>query len=104
MAKDDVPGFVAELRARQATDPTDLSPFALEFLVLTAVRTRQVRLMRWREVDLDTRVWISPGPQTKSGRDFRVALSPRAVVSRCRGTTIRLCGPTRCYLGLRRSR
>jgi hypothetical protein len=90
MAVSEIGAFVAELREQQIAAPADPSSWALEFLVLT-VRVGQVRWMRWREVDLATATWISPGAEwdtrgglvakghTKSGRDHRVALNERAV-------------------------
>ena len=40
---------------------------ALEFMVLTATRTSEVRLMRWSEVDIDVRTATSPCPQALCG-------------------------------------
>ena len=52
---------------------------AFEFLVLTATRSGEVRGVRWTEIDLEGRVWIMPGERTKTGREFRVPLSSRAI-------------------------
>lgn len=52
---------------------------ALRFTILAAARTGEVRGMRWREVDLVTKVWTIPGDRMKAGRLHRVALSPAAV-------------------------
>ena len=51
---------------------------AFEFLVLTATRSAEVRLARWREVDLMARVWTIPGSRMKAKREHRVPLSARA--------------------------
>ncbi len=48
---------------------------ALEFLVLTATRTSEVRGMRWQEVDLDSRTWTILAERMKGGREHRVPLS-----------------------------
>jgi integrase len=37
--------------------------------------------MRWREVDLDAKVWAVPGDRMKAGRLHRVALSPAALAA-----------------------
>jgi integrase len=79
MPKDDVPNLVARLQERQIADPTDSVSFALEFLILVATRSGTVRQMRWEQVNLETGVWHIPGEANKSGRPFRVALSPRAM-------------------------
>jgi integrase len=70
----DVPAFMGRLRASAST-----SALALEFTILTASRTGEVRGALWREVDLDKAVWTVPGVRMKAGRDHRVALSGRAV-------------------------
>jgi integrase len=56
-----------------------IAALALLFVILTAARTGEVRGMRWREVDLDAKVWNVPGDRMKAGRLHRVALSPAAM-------------------------
>lgn len=71
---DDVPAFIQELRARPAT-----SALALEFTILTAARSGEVRGATWQEVDLTTAVWTVPATRMKAGREHRVPLSKRAL-------------------------
>ena len=52
---------------------------ALEFLILTAARSGEVRAAAWSEIDLERREWNIPGGKTKSGRPFRVPLSGPAL-------------------------
>jgi integrase len=52
---------------------------AMAFLVLTGVRTREVRWMTWPEVDLKARVWALPPSRTKKERQHRVPLSDKAI-------------------------
>ena len=52
---------------------------AVEFLVLTAARSGEVRGARWEEVDDDAAVWTAPAERTKAGRAHRVPLSGRAI-------------------------
>lgn len=52
---------------------------ALEFLVLTAARSGEVRMMTWDEVDDEERLWTVPASRMKAGREHRVPLSVRAV-------------------------
>ena len=54
---------------------------ALEFLVLTAARSGEVRNARWEQVDRDGAVWTIPAERMKAGRAHRVPLSPGR--SRC---------------------
>jgi integrase len=53
---------------------------ALEFLILTAARSGEVRGARWEEVDLAHGVWTIPGERMKSGREHRSPLSEPAMV------------------------
>ena len=56
-----------------------MSALALRFVILTAARTGEVRGMRWREVDLDAKVWVVPGERMKASKTHRVPLSPAAL-------------------------
>jgi len=52
---------------------------AIEFLVLTAARSGEVRGARWDEIDDEAATWTIPAERTKSGRKHRVPLSGRAL-------------------------
>jgi len=52
---------------------------ALEFLVLTACRSGEVRHATWDEVDLEAKTWTVPARRMKAKRDHRVPLSARAL-------------------------
>ena len=67
---------LATVRASQASVPTKR---AFEFLVLTVVRSGEVRLATWDEMDLDAGVWTIPAVRMKAKRDHRVPLSERAL-------------------------
>ncbi|MDE2943787.1 MAG: integrase arm-type DNA-binding domain-containing protein [Gemmatimonadota bacterium] len=74
----------AEVGAALATireSPTEWDgvKLAVEFLVLTAARSGEVRGARWEEVDEETAVWTVPADRTKAGRAHRVPLSSRAL-------------------------
>ena len=51
---------------------------ALEFAILTAARSGEVRGARWEEFELDRAVWTVPPRRMKGGREHRVPLSQRA--------------------------
>lgn len=53
---------------------------AFEFMVLTATRKSEVRLMTWDEIDLDVATWTVPAERIKMGLAHRVPLSDRALV------------------------
>ncbi len=71
----EVAAAMAAIRASDAWVGTKL---AFELLVLTATRSAEVRLARWREVDLTARVWTIPASRMKAKREHRVPLSGRA--------------------------
>ena len=52
---------------------------ALEFVILTAARSGEVRGATWNEVDLDQSAWKVPGERMKAGREHRVPLSDAAL-------------------------
>ena len=52
---------------------------ALEFLILTAARSGEVRGARWSEIDRDAAVWTVPAERMKAQREHRVPLSDRAL-------------------------
>jgi integrase len=52
---------------------------ALEFLILTAGRSGEVRGARWGEIDLAHGVWTVPAGRIKGGREHRVPLSEQAM-------------------------
>ena len=52
---------------------------ALEYLVLTASRSGEVRKARWDEVDIGTATWTVPAGRMKMQREHRVPLSERAL-------------------------
>jgi integrase len=69
----DVPAFMADLRSRNS-----LSARALEFTVLTAVRTGETIGATWDEIDFAAKVWTIPAARMKAGKAHRVPLSDRA--------------------------
>ncbi|HHA2772675.1 TPA: tyrosine-type recombinase/integrase [Stenotrophomonas maltophilia] len=66
--------FVASLRLQQG-----MAARALEFLILTAARSGEVRGATWREIDLDGAVWTIPAERMKASKEHRVPLSTRAI-------------------------
>ena len=52
---------------------------ALEFLILTACRSGEVRGALWSEIDLDSATWTVPAGRMKSAREHRVPLSLQAL-------------------------
>ncbi|MDI9848651.1 integrase arm-type DNA-binding domain-containing protein [Rhodoblastus sp. 17X3] len=70
----DVPGFIAELRGRDAT-----AALCLEFTILTACRSGETLNALWSEIDIDKKLWMIPAARMKAAREHRVPLSDRAL-------------------------
>jgi integrase len=72
----EVAGCIATINESAAAPSTKL---AMEFLILTAARSGEVRGATWDEIDLDGKVWHIPGGRMKGKIDHIVPLSSRAV-------------------------
>lgn len=70
----DVATFMADLRKRPA-----VAARALEFAILTAARSGEVRGMTWAEVDLEAKLWTVPATRMKAGFIHEVPLSDAAL-------------------------
>jgi integrase len=70
----DVPALVKKLQAADGNGAR-----ALEFAILTAARSGEVRGATWDEIDLAAKVWTIPGERMKAEKPHRVPLSDRAV-------------------------
>ena len=70
----DVSGFVLKLRAAEG-----MGARALEFAILTAARSGEVRGARWAEVDRQAKLWVIPAARMKAGKEHRVPLSDAAL-------------------------
>lgn len=66
--------FMAALRAREGA-----SAQAVEFAILTACRSGEVRGARWTEFDMDNKVWTIPAERMKAKREHQVPLSNAAL-------------------------
>ena len=70
----DCPEFMADLRKREGTGAR-----ALEFAILTAARTGEVRGATWDEIDFQAGTWTIPGERMKAGEEHAVPLSDAAL-------------------------
>jgi integrase len=66
--------FMAALRQREG-----LAARALEFTILCASRSGEVRGATWAEIDLANAVWTIPADRMKAGKEHRVPLSDAAL-------------------------
>lgn len=74
MPYEDVPAFKAHLHARLSAPR-----LALEFLILTATRSGEVRGAKWNEIDLEAKLWTIPASRMKVGKEHVVPLSAAAI-------------------------
>jgi len=72
----DIPHFVETILHK---GKPCLSKMMLEFLILTAARSGEVRAMDWGEIDFDTATWVVPAHRMKAKTNHRVPLSDRAL-------------------------
>ncbi len=66
--------FMVKLRQNNS-----ISSKALQFLILTAVRSGSVRHAEWSEIDFTKKLWIIPAAHTKAKKEHRVPLQPQAI-------------------------
>lgn len=75
MPYQDVPAFVADIRAK----PETLGRLALLFLIFTAARSGEVRSARWSHIDLKQRLWHRPTELMKARVAHTVTLNDAAI-------------------------
>lgn len=66
--------FMVQLRKNES-----MSAKALEFLILTGVRSGSVREADWSEIDFAEKLWVIPKEHTKAKQEHRVPLQPQAI-------------------------
>lgn len=71
----DVPKLMTKLKATKDS----ISARGLEFTILTAARSGEVKGATWQEIDLDAALWTIPASRMKAGREHTVPLSARCV-------------------------
>lgn len=79
----DLPSFMAKLKEGDVS----VGRLALQFLILTAARSGEVRKARWRDIDPEAKEWRIPPENAKTGKLHIVPLVPAAldVASEIRG-------------------
>jgi integrase len=80
-----LPTFIATLRRKPA-----FGRLALELLILTGVRSQEVRLATWDEFDVQRRLWIIPADHMKRGKAHIVPLSDAALAVLAKAKAFRL--------------
>lgn len=89
MLHEDLPDFLKVFRVK----PFNVGRLALEALILTAVRSGEVRGARWSEFNNDLTIWTIPAERMKAGVTHAVPLSRQAadVFRQAKGIKIKDC-------------
>lgn len=72
----DLPEFLVKLRGFTGTTQVQI---AIELLLITFVRTGELRQAEWSEFDLGMAIWRIPASKMKMGREHLVPLSSRSL-------------------------
>lgn len=72
---------------------------AIELQLLTGARPAEVRLAEWGEIDRKRNVWTIPAERVKTGRPFRIALSPAALAVLDRAASLKVDGSSIVFPG-----
>lgn len=82
----EVASFMKRLRERES-----FSRLALQFAILTAARSGEVRMAVWDEIDFQNRLWTIPPERMKAKREHVVPLSEPAIriLRRCKELRLR---------------
>jgi integrase len=70
-----IPSFVSE----HLSPSLDVSRQLLAFVILTAARSGEARLMTWGEIDFEAKLWVVPAERMKAKLGHRVPLSDQAI-------------------------
>ncbi|MFC1689786.1 tyrosine-type recombinase/integrase [Pseudomonadota bacterium] len=73
---DDLPKFLEKLDHFRGDKITEL---AIRLLMLTFVRTKELRMAEWSEFDMEERLWRVPAERMKMGVEHLVPLSDQAI-------------------------
>lgn len=92
----DVPAFLIRLRASGGV----WGRLALEFTILTAARSQEVRLATWAEFNLDNGLWTVPADHMKMKHEHVVPLSPQALAVLRSAAAVQLVGTDLVFPGV----
>ena len=90
-----IPSFITALQRKHS-----YGRLALELLILTAVRSQEVRLATWDEFDLDEGLWTVPAEHMKRAKAHIVPLSQAALSVLQRAAALKLAGSDYVFPGV----
>ena len=74
-----LPDFMKSLHELETHKDSRPDVKCMAFMILTVARPSEARLVDWKEIDLDKRVWNVPAGKYKSNRDWKIPLTPQAI-------------------------
>lgn len=80
-----IPSFIVALRGRPS-----YSRLALELLILTGIRSKEVRMATWSEFDIEGRLWTIPADHMKRSKTHIVPLSEAALAVLAKAEAFRM--------------
>jgi integrase len=89
-----VPALLTALRRKPS-----YGRLALELLILTGVRSQEVRLATWDEFDLEARLWTIPAEHMKRNKAHLVPLSDPAIAVLTKAAALKLEGSEQVFPG-----
>ena len=91
----EIPSFITALQRKHSH-----GRLALELLILTGVRSQEVRLATWEEFDLEWGLWTVPAGHMKRAKAHIVPLSRSALAVLTRATALTLAGSDFVFPGV----
>lgn len=76
LSEAELPAYLGKVESYAGAPVTTLG---LRLLLLTALRTQELRFAKWPEIDIASRLWRVPGERMKSRREHLVPLSDQAI-------------------------
>jgi len=89
-----VPAFIIALQRKPS-----YGRLALELLILTGARSQEVRLAKWDEFDLESRLWTVPADHMKRSKAHIVPLSDAAAAVLAKAAAMRIAGSEHVFPG-----
>src|SRR3546814_11228826 len=90
-----LPAFMMSLQRKPS-----FGRLALELLILSGVRSQEVRLATWAEFDLEARLWTIPADHMKRSKAHMAPLSDAALVVLAQAAPFRLAGSDVVFPGV----
>ncbi|OYU01771.1 MAG: integrase [Sphingomonadaceae bacterium PASS1] len=91
----EIPSFITALQRKHS-----YGRLALELLLLTGVRSQEVRMATWDEFDLDDNLWTVPAAHMKRAKAHIVPLSLAALSALNRAAALKLAGSEFVFPGV----